>query len=58
MQVGQIESVKRVFSQTDFNRFAALSGDDNPTVLWERTGVFNTLILGFLAKQTNNRSEP
>ncbi len=30
LQVGQIESVKRVFSQTDFNRFAALSGDDNP----------------------------
>ncbi len=30
MQVGQVESVNRVFSQTDFDRFAALSGDDNP----------------------------
>jgi acyl dehydratase len=28
--VGQLESVKRVFSQEDFCRFAALSGDDNP----------------------------
>ncbi len=30
MQVGQSASVKRVFSQEDFSRFAALSGDDNP----------------------------
>lgn len=30
LQIGQIESVKRVFSQADFDRFAALSGDDNP----------------------------
>ena len=30
LQVGQIESAKRVFTQTDFDRFAALSGDDNP----------------------------
>ena len=30
LQAGQVESVKRVFSQTDFDRFAALSGDDNP----------------------------
>lgn len=30
LQVGQIESVERVFRQTDFDRFAALSGDDNP----------------------------
>lgn len=30
LRVGQVESVKRVFSQEDFCRFAALSGDDNP----------------------------
>jgi len=30
LQAGQVESVKRVFSQSDFDRFAALSGDDNP----------------------------
>jgi acyl dehydratase len=30
VQVGQAESVKRTFSQEDFDRFAALSGDDNP----------------------------
>jgi acyl dehydratase len=30
VQVGQVASVKRVFSQSDFDRFAALSGDDNP----------------------------
>ena len=30
LQTGQIDSVKRVFSQADFDRFAALSGDDNP----------------------------
>jgi len=30
LQVGQVESVKRVFSQADFDRFAALSGDNNP----------------------------
>lgn len=30
MQVGQTESLKRTFSQRDFDRFAALSGDDNP----------------------------
>lgn len=30
MQVGQIASARRTFSQADFNRFAALSGDDNP----------------------------
>ena len=30
MQVGQTASIKRAFSQEDFNRFAALSGDDNP----------------------------
>jgi len=29
-QVGESQSVRRVFSQTDFDRFAALSGDDNP----------------------------
>ncbi|MEW5960609.1 MAG: MaoC family dehydratase [Chloroflexota bacterium] len=28
--VGQVETLKRVFSQEDFNRFAVLSGDDNP----------------------------
>ncbi len=30
LRVGQVESVTRVFSQEDFYRFAALSGDDNP----------------------------
>jgi acyl dehydratase len=30
IQVGQVETLKRVFSQEDFNRFAVLSGDDNP----------------------------
>jgi acyl dehydratase len=30
LQVGQAETVDRVFSQSDFDRFAALSGDDNP----------------------------
>jgi acyl dehydratase len=30
LQVGQEESIRRVFSQSDFDRFAALSGDDNP----------------------------
>jgi acyl dehydratase len=30
MQIGQTASVKRVISQEDFDRFAALSGDDNP----------------------------
>jgi acyl dehydratase len=30
MKVGQIASAKRTFSQKDLNRFAALSGDDNP----------------------------
>lgn len=30
MQIGQTESLKRVFSQEGFARFAALSGDDNP----------------------------
>jgi len=30
MQVGQVIIVKRVLTQEDFNRFAALSGDDNP----------------------------
>jgi acyl dehydratase len=28
--VGQVESIRRVFNQSDFDRFAALSGDDNP----------------------------
>lgn len=30
LQPGQVVTVKRIFSQEDFNRFAALSGDDNP----------------------------
>lgn len=30
MKIGQTLTVKRTFSQQDFNRFAALSGDDNP----------------------------
>ncbi len=30
MQVGTTLTLKRVLTQEDFNRFAALSGDDNP----------------------------
>jgi acyl dehydratase len=30
LQVGQVETVYRIFDQSDFDRFAALSGDDNP----------------------------
>jgi acyl dehydratase len=30
LQIGQKASVKRIFSQEDLNRFAMLSGDDNP----------------------------
>jgi acyl dehydratase len=30
MQIGQVFSSTRTFTQADFNRFAALSGDDNP----------------------------
>jgi len=30
LRVGQVATLKRVLSQEDFNRFAALSGDDNP----------------------------
>jgi len=30
MVVGETATSKRVFSQQDFDRFAALSGDDNP----------------------------
>ncbi len=30
LQAGQVEEVKRVFAQADFDRFAAISGDDNP----------------------------
>jgi acyl dehydratase len=30
LQVGQAETVYRVLDQSDFDRFAALSGDDNP----------------------------
>jgi acyl dehydratase len=30
LQPGQVESIRRTFSQSDFDRFAALSGDDNP----------------------------
>jgi acyl dehydratase len=30
LQVGQSVTVKRIFTQADFDRFAALSGDDNP----------------------------
>lgn len=30
IQVGQVERVSRIFHQQDFDRFAALSGDDNP----------------------------
>lgn len=30
LSVGQVESVRRVLDQGDFDRFAALSGDDNP----------------------------
>ncbi len=30
LQVGQVATSSRVFAQRDFDRFAALSGDDNP----------------------------
>lgn len=30
LRIGQVESAKRVFQQADFDRFAAISGDDNP----------------------------
>ncbi len=30
VEVGQVATVSRVFTQEDFNRFAALIGDDNP----------------------------
>ncbi len=30
LQVGQLASIKCTFDQSDFDRFAALSGDDNP----------------------------
>ena len=30
LRAGQVEKVKRVFQQADFDRFAAISGDDNP----------------------------
>jgi acyl dehydratase len=30
IQVGQVEHVKKVYRQQDFDRFATLSGDDNP----------------------------
>lgn len=30
IQIGMTASVKRTFTQSDFDRFAALSGDDNP----------------------------
>ncbi len=30
IRVGQVASVKRTFTQSDLDRFAALSGDDNP----------------------------
>ena len=30
LQVGQVEKVNRTFQQADFDRFAAISGDDNP----------------------------
>lgn len=30
IQVGQVASIKRAFTQSDFDRFAALSGDNNP----------------------------
>ena len=30
LEVGQIATLKRTFTQQDFDRFAAISGDDNP----------------------------
>ena len=30
LRVGQVHSLNRVFTQEDFDRFARLSGDDNP----------------------------
>jgi acyl dehydratase len=33
LQIGQINNVKRIFSQEDLDRFAMLSGDDNPILI-------------------------
>ncbi len=30
LRVGQVDTARRIFTQGDFDRFAALSGDDNP----------------------------
>ena len=52
MKVGQVTSVKRVFDQDDFDRFAALSGDDNPIhvdpAFAARTGFGRTVAHGML----------
>jgi acyl dehydratase len=52
MQIGQVASVRRVFSQDDFDRFAALSGDDNPihvdAEFAARTGFGRTVAHGML----------
>lgn len=51
-QVGQVEVVSRVFTQEDFHRFAALSGDDNPIHVdpqfSARTGFGRTVAHGML----------
>ena len=52
MQVGQRATLKRSFTQEDFDRFAALSGDDNPIhvdpVFCARTRFGSTVAHGML----------
>lgn len=52
LRIGQVESVRRVFSQEDLDRFARLSGDDNPIhtdpAFSARTGFGRTVVHGML----------
>jgi len=52
LRIGQTESVNRVFSQEDLNRFAMLSGDDNPIHVdpefSDRTKFGKTVVHGML----------
>jgi acyl dehydratase len=55
-QIGQVASVKRTFTQEDFDRFAILSGDDNPIhvdpVFSARTKFGRTVAHGMLLYST------
>jgi acyl dehydratase len=59
MKVGQRVAVRRVFSQADFDRFAALSGDDNPIhvdpVFSARTKFGRTVCHGMLLYSAINQ---